>query len=360
MKTRIFFLSILFVTAYVFSQDEIGLPKLKPSNDYWSIGYYASGLMGIVNGYANDELGQPGYGGIIELTYNDSKRDLLLIAGFYKINTTPENEYFEVTEFSIGPRFSVSENKTAFIEFTIGGLMTSEIRRNYYWPDYNYHYYQKLDPRFNIAASAGFGGKIQLSQNSDFIYKLRLFGSIVSFVSVNTGVSFNTKKNKTSIKSISKSYFGASLLGGFNKSSFKGGRVYGLGVSYGLELTYKSSPKIEIFLDANSNRLKSENNDYNEKFVYASVTAGGRFYINESKATAFIECGGGFYAFNIYGGYSDFNKDYPGFIVGTGTKFNIYRFVDIIAKGNLHFPFTERIDIAPDFLTVQGGIRFNL
>ncbi|HEY3251816.1 MAG TPA: hypothetical protein VGK25_11950, partial [Ignavibacteria bacterium] len=78
MKTRFILYFVFLSTPYLFSQDEIGIPKLKPVNDYWSLGFYASGNIGLSNGYVEDAV-HPGFGGTLELSYRDSRKNAILI-----------------------------------------------------------------------------------------------------------------------------------------------------------------------------------------------------------------------------------------------------------------------------------------
>jgi len=142
MRTRLFLFTVLLSSPLIlFSQDEIGIPKLKPSGTYWGIGYYASGSIGLSNGYVNEGAVQPGYGGTIEITHNASKSTAVLMIGKNIIFSRYGGEHFDAVEFSLGPRIYFQKKSGQFGELTIGGIMVRQTVDNIiigynYYPDF--------------------------------------------------------------------------------------------------------------------------------------------------------------------------------------------------------------------------------
>jgi hypothetical protein len=173
MKTRLILYFVLLNSPYIFSQDEIGISKLKSVNDYWSLGFYASGNMRVANGYDNKPI-QPGFGGTIEFAYNDTKRELLFQLSKNRLYSGSENTHYETFELTLGPRFI--DKSGGFIEFNIGALF---IKKEFIYPYIDFegeHYYElyanNLTP--NLCGSAAAGAKIRINNHTDFIFKLRL------------------------------------------------------------------------------------------------------------------------------------------------------------------------------------------
>jgi len=374
MLTRILFSVLILSNALpTFSQDELGIPKLKKTNNYWSIGYFACGNLTLINQYVNNGAVQAGYGASLEITYNDSNRDLMLILSKNKAGSKKENQYFETLEFTIGPRFSLNKAGSFFTEFTLGGLMVGKVSKNYIW-EYNISPYYKSDPQFGFCLTGAIGKKFNLNYNSDFLIKLRLLSNLsfnketFTYITAGGGIIFNTKKyNNMEKKKKANSYIGITLIGGGNNPDMLSEWEYNWGLSYGLEITYRVSPKIEILLDGNFNKIYKVNAQSNATRDYiTSVTAGGRFLINERPTTAFIELSGGLYAhtYQYLGTISsedyNTNEDYPGINIGTGTKFKFSRLVEFLLRGNLHFLLSDQYENVPNYLTLQGGLRFNL
>jgi hypothetical protein len=374
MLARILFVSFTITTLHLFSQDKHGLPKLNNSNEYWSVGYYGSGNLSIVNEYAKEDAVQPGYGVSLELFYNDNKHNFLLIISGNRINQKGENRHFETIEISTGPRFKLSKTGDLFAEFTLGGIMVSRVAKYY---DYGYHFYTpyeyvsyKSDPHFSFGLTGAIGKKFNLTQNNDFVLKLRMLTTVsfnekfFTYLTATGGITFNTKKYVPQEKS-PLSYVSIALLGGGNYPGTLSQWEYDWGQSYGLEVTYRASPKIELLLDGNYNKIYRTYADVNNYGI--SVTAGGRFLINENPATAFFEIGGGLYSF-VYQGLDgiipepvSYVQDYPGINFGTGTRLKLTNLMALLIKGNLHFLFVEEpFGGTPDYFTLQGGLRFNL
>ena len=374
MKTRIFFFTILLVTSYIFSQDEIGSPKLKPHNDYWGIGYYASGSLGLSNGFTQNSA-YPGFGGMIEISYKYSKSDIVLTISENKIGSENESEHFEVIEFSVGPRFNSALGKNNFAELSFGTLMVRAVHKILF-TEFSHSYYPvyKTDPEFGVAAVAGIGKEIHINGSTSLMLKLRLLTAypikdeLFSFISAGTGLSFSTKKTKSSINTEQKpSYWGTTLWGGVSNPDIFEKLSYNWSYNFGFGLNFRLSKKIELLLTGNYNKFVL--NEIYEAYRHSmtSITAGGRFFINDSPgAQAFIETGGGLYTHTYqYGGqltgeYYDQSENFPGINMGSGIKFKITALIDAITRANIHFLFSEPYDYAPDFLTLQGGLRFNL
>lgn len=372
MLARILFITLAVTTAFsAFSQDELGTPKLKHTNYYWSIGYYASGNLSLINGYTNNKAPQPGYGAALELTYNDSKRDLMLILSKNKINSKQSNRYIDVVEFTIGPRFNLNKSGDIFTEFTLGSLIISRVSKNYLW-EYNIYDEYTSSPQFCFGLTGGFGKKISINNNTSLLFKLRLLTSIafenelVTYLTASAGITFNTKKDTLANKKIRNTYVSIALFGGANNPAMLSQWSYDWGICYGAEFTYYVSPKVELLLDGNYNSIRYSGGQNFQKSNLISLTTGGRFLINQSPAAAFIEVGGRLYNYSYHykgtvtGEEYDYSNDTPGINFGTGTKLRINKFFDFLLRGNLHFIFSEKYDDTPNFLSVQGGVRLNL
>lgn len=372
MLARILLITLgVTISLSAFSQDELGIPRLKHSNYYWSIGYYASGNISLINGYTYNGSPQPGYGAALELTYNDSKRDLMLILSKNKITSKKENQYFEILEFTLGPRFNLNKSGDIFAEFTLGSLMIGKVSKNYIW-DYNTYEEYKSEPYFSLGLSGAIGKKININNNTGLLLKLRLLSSIsftnemFAYLTATAGITFNTKKDTAANKKIRNSYVGIAILGGANNPAMLSRLSFDWAICYGAEITYHASPKIELLLNGNYNRIRYNDGQNVQLSKLVSITTGGRFLINESPAAAFIELGGGIYNYSYHykssvtGDEYGYNKDNPGINIGTGAKFKINKIFDLLVKGNLHFILSEQYDDSPNYLTVQGGVRFNL
>jgi hypothetical protein len=379
MSARVLFSAVaLIVFSYIFpsrifSQDELGIPKLEKSNDYWSIGYYASGNLSLINDYSRKGTVQPGYGGMLEFTYNNYQTELILLMGFNRINSPRENEHFETFEFSIGPRILINKADDGFIELTTGALLIGRVYKPEYWEFYNYPYYS--DPVFRFGLSGALGKKFSVNNNTDILLKLRMLTTIsfegdnLTYMVLNGGVTFNTKKLNTKPKEDKISYVSITAFCGGTNPSALSQWDYDWGINYSGEVSYKMSPKVEFTLGGSYNKINrvKNNNFIPYKTYIASLTLSGRFYINESPLSAFIEFGSGLYNYHINpseepatGDWYGYMEEYSGMNVGTGTKIKLSRLFDFLLRTKLNFLFTGRYDDAPNYLTVDGGLRFNL
>jgi hypothetical protein len=370
MSARILFsaFTVFFFTfsLQIFSQDELGIPKIKNNDRYWSIGYYASGDLSFIDGFINNGNVQYGYGGMIELTYNDSKRDNLMIFGKQKYVSKKDFEYIETYEYSIGPRFEL--NKNLFCEISIGGVLVNK-NLEYYDSYFNeFYYYHNEQSDFGFSLGAGVGKKIKLSKTINFIAKIRLLSAysfskeFYLFMNANCGITFNTVKTAKE-RSQQPSYMGIALIGGLNKPDNTINQSKWSG-SYGIEISYRTSPKIELLLSGTYNPISRIDRYLPYQNHISSITGSGRFFFNQSTLTAFVEFGGGYYAhtnnYSQTGDYFNPTREYAGLSVGTGIRLRVTKFFSILTKSNFNFLFKEEPSPAPNYLTLQGGLRFNL
>ncbi len=379
MSARILFSTVVFTVFYfsqslqIFSQDELGIQKLKKSADYWSIGYYTAGNLSLINDYSRKETVQPGYGGMLEFTYNNYQTELILLIGLNRINSPREDEHFETFEFSLGPRISINKAGDGFIELTTGALLVGRIYKPEYWEFYDYPYYS--EPIFRFGLGAAVGKKIALNQNTHLFFKFRMLttlsfeGDNLTYMVLNGGIAFNSKKPLKEGKEDKISYLGITAFCGGTNPSILSRYEYNWGLNYSGEVSYKASPRVEFTLDGSYSRINTaEGNNYIPYKTYiASLTLGSRFYLNQSQVSAFIELGGGLYSYHIdprndpfIGNWQGYTEEFGGMNLGTGAKIRISRMFDALVRSKLNFLFTNRNDDIPNYLTIDAGLRFNL
>ncbi|HEY3250567.1 MAG TPA: hypothetical protein VGK25_05560, partial [Ignavibacteria bacterium] len=288
------------------------------------------------------------------------------------------NEHFDIVEFTVGPRFNFENYSPYFAELTFGALMVTrkykfitiehEYTGNNYYPEFS------SDPDFGFAFTGALGKEFRVENNTSLILKLRIVNAfsiqrdLFTYVSAAAGISFNTKNNEKSKNKINTLGLGAAFLAGVNSPKFISKADYDWGSDFGLEMFYKISSKIEILIDANSNQIYPIiYNAHNLEASSFSFTGGSRFLMNQNSTTAFIEIGGGIYSHKIYASSLGVSAEVynestlsPGIYFATGPLIKINRYCDMILKGNLNFLFSGKYDYAPNYLTLQGGLRFNL
>lgn len=361
-------MSAFFIAAplLLFSQDETGIPKLKPSGTYWGIGYYANGNVSVGNDYVKSGSGVPGWGGSIEITYFDGKTEMLMNISKSKTGIQGIPSYYETFELTIGPRFKLDNSGSYFAEVTAGGIGYRKIRNRYYeyWDDYYYDIYND-DMDFDFGITAGFGLKYTLNKNTALLFKTRLItslpvnsNSMITYITASTGIVFNNRETKEQKVQRAKSYFGAAVYAGLSSCNPLVKDNYTWSPGYGLEFNYKISPLAEILLHGNYTGVKYlyDNNKSRTEMLY--LLAGLRFYLNNTGAAAFIETGVGVYEFSNESA-GDGIERMPGVNFATGAKIKIYNFMDFIIKGSLNLLLNERYSPAPDMFTLLGGVRYN-
>lgn len=372
MLTRILFAltSIIISCLQLFSQYRTDDLYLKPIKEHWGIGYYFSGSLSAVNQYNKEETILPGYGGLVELYYNDSERDNLFILGKHRYNTKYENKHIETFELSVGPRIAIAKDENLYADITFGGVFIGYITRykETLYSNEDYYYYTARHD-FGFGFTAAFTKKFPVNKNTELIAKLRILNVIsfnkeyYMFVNLNCGAAFNTKKTALKDNSIA-SHSAITLYTGLNKPDLNIYNDYLLGGSYAIELSYKTSPLIELLLSGTYNNIVQKTKHPFHRHYIISLTGGARFIINETPVSSFLEFGVGYYnyypqIFNQTEEYHNPSKEYLGIFVGTGIKIKTLSYLDLIAKSNFNMLFTKYGTI-PSYITIHGGLRFNL
>jgi hypothetical protein len=371
MRTRLFFFTILLTAPLIiFSQNKTGTTKLKQSEPYWGIGYYVSGNVNAYNDYEKSKGEQIGWGGTIEITNYFGQFELMLIASRNRFEIG--DFHYETNEFTLGPRFKFDKNGSYFAEFTAGCVGYKNIHNIYITVDPEF-YLKPDETEYEFGFSAGFGIKFPLNKNTGLIFKSRLVTSLplnnknmVSYISASTGVVLNSAGDKRNKNGNKKSYFGLTALAGLNNPNTFKNDDYQWSPSYGGEMNYRLYPQLELIVMAIYNPMKFNNNENISNHKMLSAVGGGRIFINENPYTAFIEFMGGLYEYtfrskgNVTGEIYEAAEDNFGLCLGTGAKLKVYKLIDFIIKSDLNFIFSGEYQDSPNYLTVHGGLRFNL
>jgi hypothetical protein len=372
MLTRILIAltAIIFSTLQLYSQDKPHYHNSKASKPYLGIGYYVSGSLSAVNQFNNENTILPGYGALLELVYNDSKRDNLLVLGKHSYNTKDEYRHIETYELTVGPRIVIAKDEDIYGDFTIGGTMVSKILRykdvSFLNEEY-FNYVTKSD--FGLGVAAAITKKFPVNRNIALTTRLRML-NIISFnkeyylfVSLNCGASFNSQKPELKNKQ-QESHSSIAIYAGLNKPDLNIYNDYLWGGCYSIEFTYKTSRLIELLVSGTYNNIVQKAKKPFVKHYIGSITGGGRFILNETFISPFLELGAGYY--NYYpraaeqsGEYYSPTKEYPGIYTGTGFKVKAYSIIDVIAKSDFNLLFTEN-EATANYLILNLGLRINM
>lgn len=372
MLTRILFVltAIIFSTLQINSQDRPNNHYSKSSKSYLGIGYYISGSLSAVNQFNKEKTVLPGYGALLELVYNDSKRDNLLILGKNYYNTKDEYRHIETYELTVGPRIAITKDENLYSDFTFGGTLVSKILRYKDVTYFNEEYFNYVtESDFGFGVSAAITKKFPISKNCELMTRLRILNVLsfnkeyYLFVNLNCGVAFNSQKSVMKSKP-DKSHSSIAIYAGLNKADLNIYNDYLWGGCYSVEFSYKTSRLIELLLSGTYNNIVQKSKTPFIKHYIGSITGGGRFILNETSVTPFLELGGGYY--NYYpraaeqsGEYHNPTKEYPGIFTGTGFKIRAYSIVDVIAKSDFNLLFTEN-EATANYINLNLGLRFNL
>lgn len=353
MLTRIlFFVFYLLSTLHTISQDERGIPIITKDH-YWSISYLA--------GAVYDTDGDLGYKFGIETSYREDEiKEFFLNFSVSKIHDSEITEN-NLVECSIGPRVYLPV-RDAYLEGNIGAQIFTRTSKYDYW-DYGYSwYYSKVRASFYFSGGAGYN--FTLSRTNTLHFRIKYSTTMppsegLSYVSVQTGINFNTLKVSKTISPVKNKNRPISISAGAGLNSATGlyDNIYSGKSMYMIESSIPVSAKTEFFIESNFSTFTINERVKVNKLL--SINFGPRLFINENPFTAFFEFGGGLHILLNKEENSRYDHIQPGLNAGTGIIAKILGPASLFVKGKLHLIFTEN-EAFPPYSSFAGGLRFNL
>jgi hypothetical protein len=370
-KLIVLAISLLAILPKSFSQTGNITSDVRKNSSYWDISYTIGSALIIYNDLKKVYKYNPGYSLGLDLQYNfDEKSEGIIFGASYTRvdRKRVEHEYVDFIGITVGPHFTIAEKY--FAEAGFGNYFVNHTGHKYLEFIDQSTESLEYDTYIGFGLNAGAGVKIDIGSNLNLLLKGKinlLFPDLknIVYAGLYTGITFDNKTSDVKLeKQLSKNpSWGIALTGGVTSPDFFTNNRFKTSGNIGIDAALRTSLKFEAYGSLNHNLINRKNLQSGDLIQrsYSDFTFGPRWFIGKDKYLAFVELGGGVYV-HYSGGTDPYTDDdlYPGISFGTGMLLNVYKSLGIIVKDKIHFIFNGENSYPGGYLTVAGGVRYEL